>query len=134
MKCVNDIELMEYVANKMAPGKQEQVKKHLSECAKCSERFQESARLWETLGRWNVDTTSHNIADKVMESIKKAESARKEPKHLHIVKRRFWVEALRIAALVVIAIGLGQKLGNISAGQKTPTRFTRRFHVADYRR
>ncbi len=120
MKCVNDIEMMEYISGRLTPDKREQVKKHLAECSKCSELFQESSRLWETLGKWNVDTSSHNIADRVMASVRKSVSIEKKTK-IHIIKRGFWIDALRIAALIVIAVGVGQKLGKISAGQNTIT-------------
>jgi predicted anti-sigma-YlaC factor YlaD len=116
MKCINDIELMEFISDKLDAERKVEVQKHLAICAKCSERVQEAARLWDTLGRWKVDTSAHNIADRVIESVGKSVSVRKHPRLL--IKRDFLIDALRIAASIIIAIGIGQKLGKISAGQK----------------
>ena len=121
MKCISDIELMEFIADKLTPAQKEQVQKHLASCDKCTKRFQDASRLWNTLGRWKVDTTAHNIADRVVASIEKSVSDDKQSKKPYIVKRVFWVDVLRIAASIIIAISAGQILGKIGTKRKTPS-------------
>ncbi len=121
MKCLNDIEIMEFISDKLDTERKAEFQEHLATCSKCSQRVHESSMLWDTLGQWDVDTTPHNIdiADKVIASVEKLESVRKQPKLF--AKREFFMDALKIAASVIIAIGIGQKLGKISAGEKSPT-------------
>ena len=116
MKCLNDIEIMEFISDKLDAERKAQVQEHISACTKCSERVQESSMLWDTLGKWEVDTTSHNIADKVIASAEESVQIRKHPRLFN--KHDFLVDVLRIAASVIIAIGIGTKLGKISTGQK----------------
>ena len=118
MKCMNDIQLMEFIADKLAPAQKEQVQKHLASCEKCTKRFQDTSRFWETLGHWKVDTTEHNIADRVATSVKKAVSDEKQLKSPYIIKRVFWADVLRIAASIIIAISAGQILGKIATKNK----------------
>ncbi len=118
MKCINDIELMEFIADKLAPAQKEQVQKHLASCEKCTKRFQDASRLWKTLGYWKVDTTEHNIADRVAASVRKSVSNEKQLKSPYIIKRVFWADVLRIAASIIIAISAGQILGKIATKHK----------------
>ena len=116
MKCLNDIEIMEFISDKLDAERKAQVQEHLANCLECSQRVQESSMLWDTLGQWEVDTTSHNIADKIIAKIENSDSTRKYPKLF--ARHEFLMDALKIAASIIIVIGLGQKLGKISAGEK----------------
>jgi len=116
MKCLNDIEIMDFISGKLEPERRNEVQEHISSCTQCSERVQESSMLWDTLGQWDIDITDHNIADKVIASAQESVQIRKHPKLLN--KRDFLIDVLKIAASIIIAIGIGQKLGKISAGEK----------------
>ena len=95
MKCIKDSVLMEYIAGKLDAGRAEQVQKHFAECAKCSERLRDASSLWETLGRWDVDTTAHNIADKVIAAAEKPVSIKKELENRITASRAFWTDTIR---------------------------------------
>ncbi|MEJ2650052.1 MAG: hypothetical protein P8016_16780, partial [Sedimentisphaerales bacterium] len=84
-----------------------------------SERLREVSILWETLGRWNVDTTAHNIADKVIASAKKPVFVPKESKNRVTGNSVFWLNTLRVAASIAIAAGVGQALGRFTTSGKT---------------
>jgi len=116
MKCLNDIEIMEFISDKLDSARKAKVQEHLAACTDCSRRIQESSLLWDTLGQWKVDTTSHDISDAIVTKIEKSESTRKHPKFF--AKREFVMDVLKIAASIIIVIGIGQKLGKISAGEK----------------
>lgn len=117
MEHVNDSELLEFISGRLATSRSEELKKHIVVCPECSERCREAAKMWETLGRWDIDTVGHDIVDKVLASVKESQAGRKQDKQSHIVKGDFWKDVLRVAALVVIAVGVGQKLGRIGTGQ-----------------
>ena len=119
MKCLNDIEIMEFISGKLDAERKAQVQKHLTSCSECSQRVQESSTLWDTLGQWEVDAASHDIADKVIAKIEETESTRKHPKLF--AKHELLMDALKIAASIIIAIGIGQKLGKMSTGEKPTT-------------
>ena len=119
MKCVNDIELMEFISGMLADTHREIVQKHIEKCPECSLRFQEAVKLWEMLGRWNVETANHNIADRAVTSIKELAPDRGRGKRIPLIKTGFWRDVLRVAASAIITISLGQKLGEISAGHKS---------------
>lgn len=118
MDCIKDSVLTEYISGKLDAGTREQVQKHLTECSKCSERFRDVSRLWETLGRWDVDTTAHSITDRVVASAEKSVFVPKKSKGSIITSKVFWSDVLRIAASIIIAIVIGQSLGKLSTGRK----------------
>ena len=117
MEHLNDSELMEFISGGLATTRSEEVKKHIAECPECSERYREAAKVWDTLGRWDIDTAGHNIADKILALVKESQIGREKDQQSHIVKGDFWKDVLRIAALIVIAIGIGQKIGRIGTDQ-----------------
>ncbi len=120
MEHINDIELMDFIAGRLTASRSEEIEKHIAKCSGCSERRQEAEKLWNTLGKWDVDTTSHDIAGRVLASAKNSKLNYRQDGQPNIIKGNFWVDVLRIAASVIIAVGVGQKLGKLSTVQKTP--------------
>ena len=121
MEHINDIELMEFIAGRLTASRSEEIEKHIAACPECSGRRQEAEKLWNTLGKWNVDTENRNIAGRVLASAKNSQPNPRQYGRQNIIKDDFWMDALRIAASVIIAVGIGQKLGKLSTGQKTHT-------------
>jgi anti-sigma factor RsiW len=120
MDHINDIELTEFIAGRLAASRSEEINEHIAGCPKCSERRQEAAKLWEMLGQWDVDTTGHDIAGRVLASTKNSQPFHGQDDQTQIIKGDLWVDVLRIAASVIIAVGVGQKLGKLSTGQTMP--------------
>jgi hypothetical protein len=116
MEHINDIEFMEFISGRLTSIRNDEVKKHIAACKKCLDHQQELMQLWNKLGQWDVSAAGHDISSRVIADVKKTQYRQKlQP---HIVKSDFWVDILRVAALIVIAVGIGQKLGTISTGQK----------------
>ena len=120
MEHIKEIELTEFVAGRLTASRSKGIVKHLAKCPECSKRHREAMKLWDTLGQWDVDTTGHDIADRIHASAKTLQSKHKQDKQLNIIKGDFWVDVLRVAASIIIAVALGQKIGKLSAGQTTP--------------
>jgi len=121
MKHIDDIELIEYVAGNLTESEAAAAHEHVTACDKCSQRVQEAARLSDTLGLWEVETAGHKIANRVTAVAKQSrlESIQRPPTHARI--KRLVPQVLRVAASIIIAIGLGHKLGEYSVtGRKPP--------------
>jgi anti-sigma factor RsiW len=123
MKHVNDIELIEYVAGNLAESRDGEVREHLAACEECSERRREAANTWDALGQWNVDTTEHDVAGRITALAEKTDRNQRQHKKLHVLRLGFLPVILRVAASIIIAIGVGHKLGkySVTGGMETAT-------------
>ena len=119
MKHINDIELMEYVAGNLTASRHEEVREHMAVCLECSERWREAAKMWNALGQWDVDTAGHDMAEQITALAKEAERGqqRKIARNLQI---GFLPAMVRVAASIIIAVGVGHKLGKYSVTGNMP--------------
>jgi anti-sigma factor RsiW len=120
MKHVNDIELMEYVAGKLNALGNEKVREHLEACKECSVRWRKALEVWNTLGQWSVDTANHDVAGRITAIAEEEERGRKQHKNARKLQIGFLPVVLRIAASIIIAVGVGHKLGNYSVTGNVP--------------
>ena len=120
MKHIDDIELIEYVAGNLTEPEAAAVHEHITACDECSQRVQETAKLSDTLGLWEVETAGHNVGDRVtaMAQQSQIESVQRPATHARI--KRLLSQVLRVAASIIIAVGLGHKLGGYSVTGKKP--------------
>lgn len=113
---------MEYVAGRLASPEKEQVAEHIAGCPECSERHRQAEMLWNSLGQWTVETSGHEIADKIVALAEKDLAPAAENKTTEaipivrhpIVRRPSFSTVLRVAASILIAMGVGYKLGRSS--------------------
>ncbi len=116
MKHVNDIELIEYVAGKLTASRDEEVREHIVTCEECSKRWREAANMWDTLGQWSVDTAGHDVAGRITALAEKTERSQRhrEKAKAHVLWARLLPKILRVAASIIITVGVGHKLGKYS--------------------
>jgi len=112
MKHINDNELMEYVADRLAPPQKEQVAEHIAGCPDCSQRRRQAQMLWDSLDQWTVDTSGHEIADRVTALAQEHKSVRAQMHKTYAPST--YALVLRVAASILIAVGVGYKLGRSS--------------------
>jgi anti-sigma factor RsiW len=117
MEHVNEIELIEYVSGKLNALGTEKVREHLEACKGCSVRWRKAVEVWDTLGQWSIDTAGHDVADRITAI---AEREQKQSEKTHILPIGFLPAVLRIAASIIIAVGVGHKLGNYSVTRNAP--------------
>jgi hypothetical protein len=119
MEHLDDIELIEYVAGNLAEPRAAEVREHIAACQECSQRVREADKLWNTLGHWEVEPARHDVAGRMTTL---AHEDRAEAVHgpaTYVLRKEFLLQALRVAASILIAVGLGHKLGEYSlAGKK----------------
>ena len=118
MKHVNDIELIEYVAGNLAESRDGEVREHLAACEECSARRLEADEMWNALGQWSVDTADHDIAGRITALAEKTDRDQRQHKKLHVLRLGFLPVVLRVAASIVIAVGVGHRLGKYSVTGK----------------
>ncbi len=120
MKHVNDIELTEYVAGKLTASRSEEVREHMAACEECSDRWRKAVELWNALGQWSVDTADHDVAERITAIAEEEERGRKQHKNTRKLRIGFLPVVLRVAASIIIAIGVGHKLGKYSVTGNAP--------------
>jgi anti-sigma factor RsiW len=119
MKHVNDIELIEYVAGKLTASRNEEVREHMAACKDCSDRWRKAVEVWNTLGQWSVDTAGHDVADGITAIAEEEERGRKQYRKARDIQIGFLPAVLRVAASIIIAVGVGHKLGKYSVTGST---------------
>lgn len=114
MKHINDIELTEYVAGKLSVSRTDEVREHMTACRECADRWHKAIELWNALGQWEVDTAGHEVAGRVTAMAEKAEQQQKQSEKTHVLQVGFLPVILRVAASIIITVGVGHKLGKYS--------------------
>ncbi len=110
---------MEYVAGRLASPVKEQVAEHIAGCPDCSQRLHQAEILWDSLGQWTVDTSGHEIADKATALAQEHKSMSAQEHKTYALKTSALV--LRVAASILIAVGVGYSLGKSSVTGKINT-------------
>ena len=114
MEHLSDIELIEYVAGRLPATKSKQVRQHIARCKECSSRWKDTLEVWNTLGQWQIDASTHQVADRILVSAAKIERDRRQRRTALIQLRKSVSAALRIAAAIIITISGGYLLGKYS--------------------
>lgn len=120
MKHVNDIELTEYAAGNLTGARAEEVRKHIAACPECSQRMREMDKLWDSLGDWKVATAEHDVADRVVALAREEQPGLGQSAGTHAVRMKLPLQILRVAASIIIAVGVGHKLGEYSITGNKP--------------
>lgn len=120
MRHIDDSEIYQYVSGGLPEAKVQQIRRHVAECEACRSRYQDAVALWDTLGRWQVDSSGHQIADRIEALAAKTEPDQREKKTGTIPFIRSFASAFRIAAAIIIAIGGGHLLGRYSLPRSKP--------------
>ena len=120
MKHVNDIEMIEYVAGKLTASRNEEVREHMAACEECSDRRRKAVEVWNALGKWSVDTAEHDVTQRITAIAEEEERSRKQHKNARELQIGFLPVVARVAASIIIAVGVGHKLGKYSVTGSTP--------------
>lgn len=98
----------------MTGSRAAEVREHIAACAECSQRAKETQKLSDTLGLWEVETTERDIADGVAARVEDQQTQAWRSPSTHARIKKLLPQVLRVAASIIIAIGLGHKLGEYS--------------------
>jgi len=121
MEHITDIELIEYLAGNLTESRTVEVREHIAACPQCSQRIEQMQKLSGTLELWEVDTAGHDVAERVAALAE--QTGQDQPSSTRELLIRFTPQIVRIAASILIAVGLGHKLGEYSVeGSKPPVK------------
>ena len=110
MEHVSDIELIEMLGGHLEPDRLKSVESHLAECERCAGRRDEMARTWDDLGDWET-VPGQDLAPEILRR------ASMQPARISIWQR----PSVKVAATVLIAVGLGHVAGRFAASSRTDT-------------
>lgn len=121
MKHASEIELLEYIAGKLAGPQGERLRRHIAQCSDCSARHDQARRTWDILGQWPVDAAPHHVAGRVEALAAREKTPARSATKAPIALRPRIFAALRIAAAVLIAAGAGHLLGRLAGSPSEQT-------------
>ncbi len=114
MRHISDSEIYQCLSGGLPEAKVQQIRRHVAACEVCQSRYRDAVALWDTLGRWQVDSSSHQVADRIEALAAETESDRRKNRMRTIPFIQSFASAFRIAAAIIIAIGGGHMLGRYS--------------------
>lgn len=120
MKHLSDIEVIEYVAGRLTASRHDEVREHIAACQECSGRWKETVETWNAMGQWEVDTADHDMAARITALAEKAERTQKPRPMPRTLRLGFLPTMVRVAASIIIAVGVGHKLGKYSVTGSRP--------------
>ena len=120
MKHIDDSEIYQYISGGLSDAKVQQIRQHMVECEVCKNQYREAVALWDTLGQWRVDSSGHQIADRIDAFASRIESERRESRAGTISFMRSFGSIFRVAAAIIIAIVGGYLLGRYTLPRSTP--------------
>ena len=115
MEHVKDIELIEWVANRLDSRREEAVQRHLDGCPTCRSRLAEMQSTWDVLGTWDVSVEAQRRAAESSSVLRQAERAASRRVYQFPGVRILF----RIAASLIVAVLVGYTAGRRSIGAQT---------------
>ena len=110
MKHATDSQLIEFAAGLLSAAEKEEVNNHIRTCAQCRDRLERFQQTWQQMGKWEVETGSRDITDRVQAVTRersKGTSGRTDKANSVLV-------LLRAAAAIVLAFIIGHVAGRLS--------------------
>lgn len=114
MEHVSQTEWIAYLAGTLQADRKVWIDNHVNNCQACRVALGQTDALNEMLGQWQVDPCGHEIADKVTQAVQ-SKTIQLKSRAKHLSQHRFWSNAWRIAATVLIGIFLGHLAGRFDA-------------------
>ncbi|MBN1346254.1 MAG: hypothetical protein JXQ73_26430 [Phycisphaerae bacterium] len=104
MSCPTESDLLRMASGELTGPSRQSVLAHVELCSTCAGRVQELQDLWDLMGAWDVDASTHDVEAGVTAGVG-VDQAR-ESHHLWR-----WPVPLRAAASVALAVGIGWGAG-----------------------
>ena len=145
MSCPTESDLLRMASGELAGPRRDAVTAHVEQCETCARRVQEIRAVWETMALWEVDTTGHDVAQAVLQTVP-ARSTDSGPdfgvrpdglaRGGWLAQPWRWPVPTRAAASILLAVAvgwgtgrwvpraaspdLGRARGGLASGQKDP--------------
>ncbi len=109
-KQISNAELLDYLAGRLDEAARARVERAVSASPEARRRLEETGRMWNSLGAWQVDVSGMDIRSEVARRVQ--EPAR------NFFLRLDWGQIGRIAATWLLAMALGAAAGLGAAGSR----------------
>ncbi len=117
MSCPSQTELVRLVAGELTGEAQRDLQAHVAHCPSCEPYVRQLSTTWELLGRWEVDTTGHDVADRIMASARLEGEPRRT---IRWTAPWRWPVPVRAAASILLAAGIGWGTARMSSADQRP--------------
>ena len=112
MSHIADADLIELASGSLPPERRAAVEAHLAGCAPCRDRCEDAAHTWRLLGEWRAPERQRDLAPAVVEAARREQAAARAASG--------WRRARRMAAAVLLSIGIGHAAGRLAARPAPP--------------
>jgi hypothetical protein len=106
---LSDKTLLEILAGRIGFAEDPASGAHLAECSTCTRRLSDSQATWSVLGEWTLERPTPDLRD----SIESAIDADATQGTRVLQPRSRWMGLTRIAASIVLSVGLGHAAGRL---------------------
>ena len=101
----SDAQLLDHMERRLPQAESAEVGAHLSACAACQARLASLKAVWEPLGLWSPTLPTPDVTENVLARLSTAKQA---------TPRVFPWPAIRVAAAILIAVGVGHITGRLT--------------------
>ena len=108
MSCPSESDLVKMVSGELTGDRHDAVMSHLDQCATCAQRADELRRAWRAMGAWQVDTSGHDVSDRVLIAVGTRPISAEQGRWGRPWQ---WPVPLRAAASLLLAVGIGWGTG-----------------------
>lgn len=109
MHHLTDVELIDLAAGHVPAERRTCLHDHLSGCADCRQRYEETTQTWQTLGEWSVEAAKADLWIGLQARLREASP---QPQVRQARSLLLW--AGRIAAAFLLGAGVGHGVGRWS--------------------
>ena len=114
MRCPRNGVILRFLSGELEPDARRELQDHLEACSACRSAHEDLQASWNALGDWQVDVSAIDLTGRVLAQVDDAGHSESQPLRL----APSWTVPLRVAASILLAIGLGIGAGHlVPAGQ-----------------
>lgn len=116
MEHITDIQMTALLGGHVEPKLRQQAEQHLAACEACRSRYEQFAETWDAMGQWQPTCPEVDLRQRVL-----ARARRNAAGGIFAMRPRWVSVALKSAAAIVIAVGVGHLAGRWSRAAASPS-------------
>ncbi|MCK4660577.1 MAG: zf-HC2 domain-containing protein [Phycisphaerae bacterium] len=109
MTCPRNSMILRLLSGELEPDGQREFREHLETCPVCRSAYEGLQASWDVLGGWRVDLSAIDLTERVLADADVQDRRLGQPIRL----AAYWTVPLRVAASILLAVGLGVGAGNL---------------------